>query len=250
MRRRDILSLLGGAAVPWPLGAHGLQRTKVARLGVLLFSTPQADPQMAAVHTRLRELGYVEGQSLVIIYRYAEGKYERLPELAADLAREKPDLLLALGGDVAPYAVKATSTIPVVFVSGDVPNSVERVKTADGQSSKNLPYQHIQHPTWPESSSHTEGERKANTKIMLARRNEALARLLPQIKHPDAQVTTLVPYGDDFTPADLGNIPPEDFPAGLPAWMRGDQEWAARTGPDPATKRRTITVTVPSGVIP
>ena len=73
---------------------------------------------------------------------------------------------------------------------------------------------------------------------------------LRQIKHPDAQVTTLVPYGDDFTPADLGNIPPEDFPAGLPAWMRGDQEWAARTGPDPATKRRTITVTVPSGVIP
>jgi hypothetical protein len=124
------------------------------------------------------------------------------------------------------------------------------VKTADGQSSKNLPYPHIQHPTWPESSSHTEGERKANTKIMLARWNEALARLLPQIKHPDAQVTTLVPYGDDFTPADLGNIPPEDFPAGLPAWMRGDQEWAARTGPDPATKRRTITVTVPSGVIP
>jgi putative ABC transport system substrate-binding protein len=121
MKRRMVLSLLGGAAVAWPVGAHGQQRTKVARLGVLLFSTPQADPQMPAVHTRLRELGYVEGQSLVIMYRYAEGKYEHLPELAADLAREKPDLVLALGGDVAPYAAKATSRIPIVFVSSADP---------------------------------------------------------------------------------------------------------------------------------
>src|ERR1700724_1929298 len=121
MRRRDALGLLGGAAVSWPVGAHGQHRPKVARLGVLLFRTPQADPQMAAIHTRLHELGYVEGQSLVIMYRYAEGKYERLPELAADLAREKPDLLLALGGDVAPYAAKATSTIPIVFVSSADP---------------------------------------------------------------------------------------------------------------------------------
>jgi hypothetical protein len=60
---------LAAQAASWPVGARGQQRTKVARLGVLLFSTPQADPQMAAVHTRLRELGYVEGQSLVIIYR-------------------------------------------------------------------------------------------------------------------------------------------------------------------------------------
>jgi putative tryptophan/tyrosine transport system substrate-binding protein len=121
MRRRDVLSLLGGAAVSWPVGAHGQHRPKVARLGALLFSTPQADPQMAAVHTRLQELGYVEGQSLVIMYRYAEGNYERLPELAAELARQKPDLLLALGGDVAPYVAKATSTIPIVFVSSADP---------------------------------------------------------------------------------------------------------------------------------
>jgi hypothetical protein len=124
------------------------------------------------------------------------------------------------------------------------------VKTADGQSSANLPYQHIQHPTWPESSSHNEDERKANTKIMLARWNDALAQLLPQIKHPDARVASVVPYGDDFTAADLTNIPPEDFPAGLPAWMRGDQEWATRTGTDAAAKRQAITVTVPLGVIP
>jgi hypothetical protein len=97
--------------------AWAQQRPKVARLGVLLFSSPEADPQMKAVHVRLREPGYVEGQNLIVIYRYAEGKYERLPELAAELVGEKPDLVLALGGDVAPYAAKASSTTPIVFVS-------------------------------------------------------------------------------------------------------------------------------------
>jgi putative ABC transport system substrate-binding protein len=76
---------------------------------------------MEAVRRGLGELGYVEGQNLVISYRYAEGKPERLADLAAALVREKPDLLLALGGDVAPYAVKATSTIPIVFLSSADP---------------------------------------------------------------------------------------------------------------------------------
>ena len=88
---------------------------------MLLYSTPQADPQMETVRRGLGELGYVEGQNLVISYRYAEGKPERLADLAAALVREKPDLLLALGGDVAPYAVKATSTIPIVFLSSADP---------------------------------------------------------------------------------------------------------------------------------
>jgi uracil-DNA glycosylase len=123
------------------------------------------------------------------------------------------------------------------------------IKTADGQSSAGLPYQHIQHPTWPESSSHNETERKANTKIMLARWNDAIKALSPLIKHPDVSVT-FTPYGDDFTPGDLEDIPADDLPAGLPPWMRGDQAWATRDGADPATKRRTIVVTVPSGIIP
>jgi putative tryptophan/tyrosine transport system substrate-binding protein len=118
--RRELIVALGSAAV-WPVVAWAQQRPKVARLGVLLFSSPEADPQMKAVHVRLRELGYVEGQNLIVIYRYAEGKYERLPELAAELVGEKPDLVLALGGDVAPYAAKASSTTPIVFVSSADP---------------------------------------------------------------------------------------------------------------------------------
>ncbi len=120
MRRRDFITFVGGAAA-WPLAARAQQHGRVARLGVLLFSTPEADPQMQPVHDRLRELGYVEGRNLLVIYRYAEGKYERLPELAADLIGEKPDLVLALGGDVAPFAVKVTSTIPIVFLSSADP---------------------------------------------------------------------------------------------------------------------------------
>ena len=121
MKRREFITLLGGAAVAWPLAARAQQPAKASRLGVLLYSTPQADPQMETVRRGLGELGYVEGQNLVISYRYAEGKPERLADLAAALVREKPDLLLALGGDVAPYAVKATSTIPIVFLSSADP---------------------------------------------------------------------------------------------------------------------------------
>jgi ABC-type uncharacterized transport system substrate-binding protein len=119
--RRELITLLGGTAVAWPFAARAQQRSKVARLGVLLFSTPQGDPQMKAVHIRLRELGYVEGQNVIVIYRYADGKYERLPDLAAELIAEKPDVVLALGGDVAPYAAKATSTTPIVFISSADP---------------------------------------------------------------------------------------------------------------------------------
>jgi putative ABC transport system substrate-binding protein len=119
--RRELITLLSGTAVAWPFAARAQQRSKVARLGVLLFSTPNADPQMKAVHIRLRELGYVEGQNLIVIYRYADGKYERLPDLAAELIAEKPDVVLALGGDVAPHAGKATSTTPIVFISSADP---------------------------------------------------------------------------------------------------------------------------------
>src|SRR5262245_17781389 len=120
LRRRDFITFVGGA-VAWPLAARAQQPMKVRRLGVLLYSTPQAESQVERVRSGLRELGYIEGRNLAISYYSAEGKPERLPDLAAALVREGPDLLLALGGDVAPYAAKATSTIPIVFVSSADP---------------------------------------------------------------------------------------------------------------------------------
>jgi putative ABC transport system substrate-binding protein len=120
IRRREFIVTLGGAAA-WPLVTRAQERTNVPRLGVLLFSTPQAEGWLKSVDVRLRELGYVEGRNLIVIYRYAEGKYERLPNLAAELLSERPNLILALGADVAPYAAKATTTIPIIFISSADP---------------------------------------------------------------------------------------------------------------------------------
>jgi putative ABC transport system substrate-binding protein len=123
MRRREVL--LGvGAAVTWPLAASAQRAGQIPRLGVLLYSNPQSDPQIESVRRGLRDLGYTEGQNLVIEYRYAEGRPERLPDLAAELARLRPEVLLAIGGDVAPLAVKATQTIPIVFVSSADPQQL------------------------------------------------------------------------------------------------------------------------------
>src|SRR5262245_2400995 len=121
MRRREFIALLGGATAAWPLAARAQQAPKPARLGVLLFSTPQADPQMETARRALRDLGYVEGQNLAIEYRSAEGQPERLPDLAADLVRMKPNVLFALGGDVTPAAVKSTQAIPIGFTSSADP---------------------------------------------------------------------------------------------------------------------------------
>jgi putative ABC transport system substrate-binding protein len=94
---------------------------KKAHLGVLLFSTPQADPQVDALRGGLRDLGYVEGQNLAIEYRYAEGRPERLAALAADLVHTKPDVLSFIGGDVAAAGMHATRSIPIVFTSSADP---------------------------------------------------------------------------------------------------------------------------------
>jgi putative ABC transport system substrate-binding protein len=118
--RRKFLGTLGVAAA-WPLTARAQQPARIPRLGVLLLSTPLADPQMQTAHRALRDLGYVEGHNLAIEYRYAEGRPERLPDLAVDLVRMRPEVLFALGGDVTPAAVKATQTIPIVFTSSADP---------------------------------------------------------------------------------------------------------------------------------
>ncbi len=113
MTRRKFIRFLGSTAVAWPLAAHG--QPKIARLGVLLFSS--SDPQLPPIQDRLRELGYFPGKNLLVMQRDGNGSYDRLAELAAELVAEKPDLLLALGGDIAPYAAKATSTIPMSVLS-------------------------------------------------------------------------------------------------------------------------------------
>ena len=114
--RRAFLATLGFAILSAPRGALAQAPAKVARLGVLLFSTPAADPNTPTFREAMRELGWIEGRNLVLEYRFAEGRAEALPERAAELVRLKPDLIYALGGDVTPSAKNATSTIPIVMV--------------------------------------------------------------------------------------------------------------------------------------
>ena len=116
MRRREFITLLSGAAVGWPVAANAQQAARIARigwLGVHLAPNPQA---REAFRQGLRDLGYVEGRNVVIEYRDAEGKYERLPALAAELVALKVDVIVAAAGNNLTLAAKqATKTIPIVF---------------------------------------------------------------------------------------------------------------------------------------
>jgi len=118
--RRQFIFTVAGTAVAWPLSLDAQQGKRIPRIGILLFGTPDTDPNLPAFLQGLRELGYVETQNIGIEYRYAEGKPDRLRGLAGELVAIKPDLIFALGGDVAPSARVATTTIPIVVaVSND-----------------------------------------------------------------------------------------------------------------------------------
>jgi putative tryptophan/tyrosine transport system substrate-binding protein len=115
LKRREFITLVGGAVAAWPLPARAQQVARRPRLAVLLYSTPQGDPNTEAFLRGMRDLGYVDGQNIDIEYRYAQGKPERLPDLAEQLVSSKPDVMFALGGDVAPFLRKVTQTIPIVY---------------------------------------------------------------------------------------------------------------------------------------
>jgi putative ABC transport system substrate-binding protein len=122
MRRREFITLLGGSAAAWPLAARAQQATMPV-IG-FLGSATEADYRttIATFREGLKQSGYVEGQNLLIDYRWANFRYERLPALAAELANRPVDAIFATGSVVSALAAKAaTPTIPIVFANGSDP---------------------------------------------------------------------------------------------------------------------------------
>jgi putative tryptophan/tyrosine transport system substrate-binding protein len=115
--RRTFVTALGGTAFTWPFTVRAQQSTMPV-IGFLHFATPGYTPNAAEFLQGLSKTGYVEGQNVAIEYRYADGHYDRLPALAADLVGRKVDLIAAFGPPPARAAKNATSTIPIVFEVG------------------------------------------------------------------------------------------------------------------------------------
>jgi putative ABC transport system substrate-binding protein len=113
--RREFITLLGGAAASWPVAARAQQAGKLPTIGFLGASTPSAwSPWTAAFVQRLRELGWIEGRTVAIEYRWAEGRNERYADIAAEFVRLKVDVIVTVGSAVA-ATKQVTSTIPIVF---------------------------------------------------------------------------------------------------------------------------------------
>ena len=129
LRRREFITLLGGAAA-WPLAAHA-QQPVMPMIGFLSSRASSGSATLiAAFHQGLKEAGYVEGQNTMIAFRWAEGHYDRLPALAAELVGMRVTVMVAAGGGPTPRVARAaTTTIPIVFMTGDDPVAVGLVES-------------------------------------------------------------------------------------------------------------------------
>jgi putative tryptophan/tyrosine transport system substrate-binding protein len=114
MRRREFIALLGGATAAWSLAARAQQSDQLWRIAVLGDTAAVWAPWTATFSERLRELGWIEGRTIAIEYRFSEGRPERVPEVAAEFVQQKADVIVTYGGAV-PAFKRATASIPIVF---------------------------------------------------------------------------------------------------------------------------------------
>jgi len=122
LKRREFITLLGGSAVAWPLAARAQQPEKLPTIGYLGSATPASQGQwVAAFVQRLRELGWIDGRTIAIEYRWAEGRTERAAEIAAEFVRRKVDVIVTSSTAGAVAAMQATSVIPIIFAAAGDP---------------------------------------------------------------------------------------------------------------------------------
>jgi putative tryptophan/tyrosine transport system substrate-binding protein len=122
MKRREFITLVGGAAAGWPLAAHAQQPVRLPTIGFMGATTPSAGGQLlAAFVARLRELGWIDGRNVAIEVRWAEGRGERFAEIAAEFVRRKVDVILTHNTPPVLAAKQATSVIPIVFATAGDP---------------------------------------------------------------------------------------------------------------------------------
>src|SRR5262247_1742077 len=122
IERRKFLATLGGAAIAWPLAARAQQPGKLPTIGFLVSGTPSSHgPWVAGFVQRLRELGWIEGRTIAIEYRWAEGRSDRAAEIAAEFVRRNVDVIVTSATAVIVAAMEATSVIPIVFAAAGDP---------------------------------------------------------------------------------------------------------------------------------
>src|SRR6516225_5743361 len=122
MRRRDFITLVGGATTAWPLAARAQQGARRRTIGFLGSNTLSVEsPRVAAFVQRLREVGWIEGRNIAIEYRRAEGRAERYAEFAAEFVRLEVDVIVTSGTAPVLAAKQATAIIPIIFASAGAP---------------------------------------------------------------------------------------------------------------------------------